>query len=168
MRIVIDLDGTICPIRESHQKYSDLLPLENAVEKITELKELRNERSNQVINEKIGQIIDEIDSLKTGYLDDYRKSTKLFEVEHYLKESKKEASQLNQLKTDLAPNGAIARALEEIKSVKRCSTLSFLNISILKDLKRYSLITLVALILSYFVSRVKKSSWIASFVIISF
>lgn len=38
MRIVIDLDGTICPIRRSHEQYEELLPLPGALEKIRELK----------------------------------------------------------------------------------------------------------------------------------
>lgn len=38
MRIVIDLDGTICPIKDSEQRYEDLLPLPDAVEKMKELK----------------------------------------------------------------------------------------------------------------------------------
>ena len=108
-------------------------------EKITELRDLRKEGSNQVINEKIGQIIGEIDTLKIGYLDDYRKSTKLFEVEHYLKESKKDATQLNQQYQDQAnqyqkenlttnsSNGAIVRALEEIKSLDSQNALAVIS-----------------------------------------
>lgn len=38
MRIVIDLDGTICPIKKIGQSYADLLPLPGAVEKIKQLK----------------------------------------------------------------------------------------------------------------------------------
>ncbi len=38
MRIVIDLDGTICPIKKQGQQYEDLLPLDGAVEKINELR----------------------------------------------------------------------------------------------------------------------------------
>jgi capsule biosynthesis phosphatase len=38
MRIVIDLDGTICPIKESGQQYEDLKPLPGAIEKIKEMK----------------------------------------------------------------------------------------------------------------------------------
>ena len=38
MRIVIDLDGTICPIKESGQRYEDLKPIAGAIEKIKELK----------------------------------------------------------------------------------------------------------------------------------
>lgn len=39
MRIVIDLDGTICPIKEKHQSYEELLPYAGAVEKLMKLKE---------------------------------------------------------------------------------------------------------------------------------
>lgn len=39
MRIVVDLDGTICPVRNEGEKYAELLPHPGAVEK---LKELRN------------------------------------------------------------------------------------------------------------------------------
>ena len=38
MRIVIDLDGTICPIKASGQSYADLEPYPQAVEKIRKLK----------------------------------------------------------------------------------------------------------------------------------
>jgi capsule biosynthesis phosphatase len=38
MRIVIDLDGTICPVKESHQQYHELKPLPGALEKLRELK----------------------------------------------------------------------------------------------------------------------------------
>ncbi|MGC1375509.1 MAG: hypothetical protein WA821_04765 [Anaerolineales bacterium] len=38
MRIVIDLDGTICPIKQPDQNYEDLLPLPGAVSKIRELR----------------------------------------------------------------------------------------------------------------------------------
>lgn len=34
MRIVIDLDGTICPIKQPHQSYADLKPLPGAAAKI--------------------------------------------------------------------------------------------------------------------------------------
>jgi len=38
MRIVIDLDGTICPIKEKNGNYEELIPLTGAVDKIKELK----------------------------------------------------------------------------------------------------------------------------------
>lgn len=38
MRIVIDLDGTICPIKATGQSYADLEPYPQAIEKMRELK----------------------------------------------------------------------------------------------------------------------------------
>lgn len=38
MRIAIDLDGTICQIKQSGQSYSELEPLPGAVERIRELR----------------------------------------------------------------------------------------------------------------------------------
>ena len=39
MRIVIDLDGTICPLKTEGQSYDDLLPLQGAVEKLSTLRQ---------------------------------------------------------------------------------------------------------------------------------
>lgn len=38
MRICIDLDGVICNLKASGETYSDVLPIEGAIEKIKELK----------------------------------------------------------------------------------------------------------------------------------
>lgn len=38
MRIVIDLDGTICPIKKPGESYQDLKPLPGSVERIRELR----------------------------------------------------------------------------------------------------------------------------------
>ncbi len=38
--LIIDLDGTICPIKKTNEKYEELKPYENIIEKI---KEYRNE-----------------------------------------------------------------------------------------------------------------------------
>jgi len=38
MRIVIDLDGTICPIKQNGERYEDLIPTPGAIEKLRELK----------------------------------------------------------------------------------------------------------------------------------
>lgn len=42
MRIVIDLDGTICRIKRSGQSYEELEPLTGAVEKIRQLRASRH------------------------------------------------------------------------------------------------------------------------------
>jgi capsule biosynthesis phosphatase len=38
VRIAIDLDGTLCPIKGENEKYEDLLPLPGAVERLRELR----------------------------------------------------------------------------------------------------------------------------------
>lgn len=38
MRIAVDLDGTICPIKQSNESYADLKPLPGAVERLRELR----------------------------------------------------------------------------------------------------------------------------------
>lgn len=38
MRIAIDLDGTICPIKQEGESYADLKPLPGAAERIRELR----------------------------------------------------------------------------------------------------------------------------------
>ena len=38
MRIVIDLDGVICPIKKEGQSYSELIPNRGAVERLKELR----------------------------------------------------------------------------------------------------------------------------------
>lgn len=38
MRIVIDLDGTICPVKEDGDNYADLKPYPGAVEKLRMLR----------------------------------------------------------------------------------------------------------------------------------
>jgi len=38
MRIVVDLDGTICPIKQEGQTYADLQPHEGAAERLRELR----------------------------------------------------------------------------------------------------------------------------------
>lgn len=39
MRICIDIDGTICTLRESYQTYLDLTPIQDAAQKIKELRQ---------------------------------------------------------------------------------------------------------------------------------
>lgn len=39
MRIVIDLDGTICPVKQNGERYEDLEPNPGAIEKLKELKD---------------------------------------------------------------------------------------------------------------------------------
>ncbi|PWW03219.1 capsule biosynthesis phosphatase [Paenibacillus cellulosilyticus] len=38
MRIVVDLDGTICELRQENQSYADVVPLEGAIEALHQLR----------------------------------------------------------------------------------------------------------------------------------
>ena len=40
MRIVIDLDGTICPTKKDNQSYDELIPYRGAKEKLSNLKQM--------------------------------------------------------------------------------------------------------------------------------
>jgi capsule biosynthesis phosphatase len=77
MRIVIDLDGTICPIRQSNQKYSELIPLENAVEKINELKRdghyiiISTARNMATCESNIGKVLKNVGKITLEWLDKY-------------------------------------------------------------------------------------------------
>jgi capsule biosynthesis phosphatase len=42
MRICIDIDGTICALREPHQNYKNVAPLPGAAQKIKELRQSGN------------------------------------------------------------------------------------------------------------------------------
>jgi|TARA_R110002020_G_scaffold38425_1_gene115515 capsule biosynthesis phosphatase len=63
MRICIDVDGTIVPTRQQDQKYEDLIPFNNAVASIQQLKEqghiiiLLTARHMQTCNNNIGEIV---------------------------------------------------------------------------------------------------------------
>tara|TARA_R110002051_G_scaffold275653_3_gene336618 strand:+ start:1579 stop:1935 length:357 start_codon:yes stop_codon:yes gene_type:complete len=63
MRICIDIDGTIVPTREQTQKYEDLVPFDNAVTVIQQLKKkghiiiLLTARHMATCNNNIGEIV---------------------------------------------------------------------------------------------------------------
>lgn len=77
MRIVIDLDGTICPIRESNQSYSELVPLKNAVEKINELKSeghyiiISTARNMATCESNVGKVLKNVGKITLEWLDKY-------------------------------------------------------------------------------------------------
>lgn len=63
MRICIDIDGTICTLREQDQDYSEVTPLEGAAEQIKRYKEkghyiiLCTARHMKTCNSNIGEVI---------------------------------------------------------------------------------------------------------------
>ena len=77
MRIVIDLDGTICPIRESNQSYADLIPLENAVERINELKSdghyiiISTARNMATCESNVGKVLKNVGKITLDWLEKY-------------------------------------------------------------------------------------------------
>lgn len=77
MRIVIDLDGTICPIKELGQSYADLLPLPEAVEKITKLKEegnyiiIQTARNMATQQSNLGKVIKNVGKITLDWLEKY-------------------------------------------------------------------------------------------------
>lgn len=77
MRIVIDLDGTICPIKEKDGSYKDLIPLEGAVERIKELKEagyyiiISTARNMATQESNLGKVIKNVGKVTLDWLDKY-------------------------------------------------------------------------------------------------
>ncbi len=63
MRICIDIDGTICELRKSDQNYSDLKPVEGAVDKISLLRKqghyiiLCTARHMKTCDSNVGKVI---------------------------------------------------------------------------------------------------------------
>jgi capsule biosynthesis phosphatase len=77
MRIVIDLDGTICPIKKKEESYADLEPFPDAKEKIKELREaghyiiIQTARNMQTCNSCVGKVIKNVGKITLEWLDKY-------------------------------------------------------------------------------------------------
>jgi len=77
MRIVIDLDGVICPIKKSDQTYSDLKPLPGAVERLRELKKaghyiiIMTARHMATCESNVGKVMKKMGKLTFDWLDYY-------------------------------------------------------------------------------------------------
>ena len=75
MRIAIDLDGTICPIKPEGMTYADLEPLPGAVERIRQLKEqghtviILTARHMKTCNGDVGKVIARVGKLTLDWLD---------------------------------------------------------------------------------------------------
>ena len=74
MRIVIDLDGTICPIRQEGELYAELLPHEGAAAKIKELKQnghhiiIQTARNMGTCNSNVGKVMKNIGLITLDWL----------------------------------------------------------------------------------------------------
>ena len=77
MRIGIDLDGTICPIKQPHQSYADLKPLPGAVERIRELRAaghyiiIQTARNMATREGNLGQVMKHVGKITLDWLDKY-------------------------------------------------------------------------------------------------
>jgi capsule biosynthesis phosphatase len=77
MRIVIDLDGTICPIKRKDESYADLLPNEGAVQRIKELKDAGNyiiiqtARNMATCESNVGRVMKNVGKITLDWLDKY-------------------------------------------------------------------------------------------------
>ena len=77
MRIVIDLDGTICPVKQVNQTYADLLPLPDAKEKLNALKEaghtliIQTARNMATQESNLGKVMKNIGKITLDWLDEH-------------------------------------------------------------------------------------------------
>ena len=77
MRIMIDLDGTICPIKRPDQSYADLEPLPGAVERMRELRAtghyiiILTARNMQTCQSNLGKVMKNVGKITLDWLDKY-------------------------------------------------------------------------------------------------
>ena len=75
MRISIDLDGTICELRKESQSYSELKPVEGAIERIRQLKEeghyiiICTARNMATCEGNLGKVMKNIGKITLDWLD---------------------------------------------------------------------------------------------------
>ena len=75
MRIVIDLDGTICPIKQEGQSYKDLQPFPHAAEKIKQLRAeghyiiIQTARNMATCSSNLGKVVKNIGKITLDWLD---------------------------------------------------------------------------------------------------
>ena len=78
MRICVDLDGVICKLKKKDQLYSDLKPIEGAIEKIKELKKnghyviIYTARRMKTHSSNQGKLIKDIGKITLDWLDKYK------------------------------------------------------------------------------------------------
>lgn len=77
MRIVIDLDGTICPIKQKDQSYVDLKPYDGAKEKIRDLRNkghyviVQTARNMATCESNVGKVMKNIGKITLDWLERY-------------------------------------------------------------------------------------------------
>lgn len=77
MRIIIDLDGTICELKKAGQTYDQVKPMPGAINKIKELKKAGHEivihtaRNMETQKNNVGKVIKNIGLITLLWLDKY-------------------------------------------------------------------------------------------------
>jgi len=77
MRIVIDLDGTICAIKKPDQSYADLLPLPGAAQKIHGLRKaghyiiIQSARNMATCESNLGKVMKNVGLITLEWLQKY-------------------------------------------------------------------------------------------------
>ena len=77
MRIVIDLDGTICEIKKPNQSYEDVKPLPDAVEKIAQLRSqghyviIQTARNMVTCESNVGKVMKNVGLVTLDWLKKY-------------------------------------------------------------------------------------------------
>lgn len=77
MRIVIDLDGTICPIKQDGETYADLIPYPGAKEKIQNLRAaghyviIQTARNMATCDSNMGKVLKNVGKITLDWLDRY-------------------------------------------------------------------------------------------------
>lgn len=77
MRIVVDLDGTICPVRKDGESYSELLPFEGAAEKLKALRKeghyiiIQTARNMATCDSNLGKVMKNIGLVTLEWLKKY-------------------------------------------------------------------------------------------------
>ncbi|MDH3710096.1 MAG: HAD hydrolase family protein [Cyclobacteriaceae bacterium] len=78
MRIVIDLDGTICPIKQEGESYADLKPYPQACEKIKELRAgghyiiIQTARNMATCQSNLGRVVKNIGKITLDWLEQHQ------------------------------------------------------------------------------------------------
>lgn len=77
MRIAIDLDGTICPIKGAHQSYADLEPLPGAVARLAEFRArghyivIITARNMATCESNVGKVLKNIGKITLNWLEQW-------------------------------------------------------------------------------------------------
>lgn len=77
MRIVIDLDGVICPVKRPEESYADLEPLPGAVERLRELRAaghyviIQTARNMATCQANLGMVLKNVGGLTLEWLTKY-------------------------------------------------------------------------------------------------